>query len=308
MWRLVAMVAAFAGCYAPAIEDGVPCGGGGACPAGQACDVDRRCRIDPIGAGSADAGSDIDAPPDGDPSLDTDSDGVDDAADNCRMVGNSDQRDHDVDGVGDVCDNCPHIANPFQAAAMDTDAVGDACDPDHGRTDTLVRFEGFYTTPAGWTLPSGWAVIGGKLSGSVGNGALYAYSDTAYPDNLTVVTSATMTPGTGTPNVGVLAHMTALTGDFYRCGVVASTPGRTELAYHTAVGFTNLDQINYVSPSFADIAIRLDIAGANLTCAARAGLETANLAGMSSSATGKRVGLRVREATGAFDYLVIYSH
>ena len=43
--------------------------------------------------------------------LDSDGDGVADAADNCRFVANPDQADRDGDGKGDVCDPCPMVAD-----------------------------------------------------------------------------------------------------------------------------------------------------------------------------------------------------
>ena len=59
-------------------------------------------------------------------SLDTDSDSVPDASDNCPQTPNTDQADGDGDGVGDVCDNCPEVTNADQADG-DGDGVGDAC-------------------------------------------------------------------------------------------------------------------------------------------------------------------------------------
>jgi hypothetical protein len=305
MWRCSVLGAAvvIAGCYAPTVADGVPCGDGSSCPTGQSCDIDQRCRIDPLDAGS----SELDAPT-ADASDDIDDDGILNAADNCPAMANTDQRDHDGDSHGDVCDNCPHIANESQAATMDADLVGDACDPDQGRLDTMSRFEGFYETPAGWTMPGGWGVANGKLTATVTSGFQFAYLNSNVAADVTVVTAAGMVPGTPTPNVSVLAHVAPATSQYYRCGVVASTTGRAEITLNTGTNFTTIDQINYVTPSYSDITVRIDLTGANLTCAARAGPETANLAGSSSGAAGNRIGLRVREATGSFDYVVVFTH
>jgi hypothetical protein len=67
---------------------------------------------------------------------DPDSDGVNEAVDNCPAAdcaspeecANPDQEDSDGDGLGDVCDNCPNHPNPNQAD-FDKDGIGDACDP-----------------------------------------------------------------------------------------------------------------------------------------------------------------------------------
>ena len=59
--------------------------------------------------------------------IDSDSDTVADAADNCPDDSNPSQDDADSDAVGDVCDNCPAVANTNQDNA-DGDGFGDACD------------------------------------------------------------------------------------------------------------------------------------------------------------------------------------
>ena len=73
---------------------------------------------------------------------DDDNDTVDDDADNCPLIANSDQADADTDGEGDVCDkdddndgvlddsdNCKLIPNADQSN-HDSDGFGDACDTD----------------------------------------------------------------------------------------------------------------------------------------------------------------------------------
>ncbi|MGH9815158.1 MAG: thrombospondin type 3 repeat-containing protein, partial [Candidatus Acidiferrales bacterium] len=63
--------------------------------------------------------------------LDTDDDGVLDAADKCPATANPDQTDSDSEGVGDACDNCPTTANAGQADT-DADGIGDACEDSDG--------------------------------------------------------------------------------------------------------------------------------------------------------------------------------
>jgi len=63
-----------------------------------------------------------------DSSVDTDSDGIIDALDNCPAEPNAGQEDADSDGVGDVCDNCAATPNPAQEDT-DSDGIGNACEP-----------------------------------------------------------------------------------------------------------------------------------------------------------------------------------
>jgi hypothetical protein len=59
--------------------------------------------------------------------VDSDSDGLKNACDNCRFVANPGQTDFDNDAVGDACDNCGLTPNPDQQN-HDTDPLGDTCD------------------------------------------------------------------------------------------------------------------------------------------------------------------------------------
>ena len=93
-----------------------------------------------------DLGPTVPAPPADaiDAILDTDSDGVIDLDDNCRMIANPSQHDEDRDGVGDLCDNCPVVENNAQRDDGDGDGVGDACDPHPLEAkDCLVMFDSF---------------------------------------------------------------------------------------------------------------------------------------------------------------------
>ncbi|QKX18397.1 PHB depolymerase family esterase [Microbulbifer sp. YPW1] len=83
----------------------------------------------------------------GEPTTDTDGDGVEDALDNCPNTANANQADNDNDGIGNACDstpdgepvdtdgdgvtdsvdNCPNTANADQLD-NDGDGIGNACD------------------------------------------------------------------------------------------------------------------------------------------------------------------------------------
>ena len=145
------------------------------------------CRFDPSGLtggddvpidadpNAPDAGPDappnsidggIDAEPDAMPDLDQDDDTILDAVDNCVAIPNLDQHDEDGDTLGDVCDNCPHVGNLTQddtteeAAGVEADEIGDACDPGPDTRETIALFEPFTGIIAG--PPPGWTAIGGS--------------------------------------------------------------------------------------------------------------------------------------------------
>ena len=77
--------------------------------------------------------------------MDSDSDGIGDACDNCKNVENDNQNDVDGDGVGNACDNCRKVPNRDQKDS-DGDGTGDACEGDIQETgeneDTTAEEKG----------------------------------------------------------------------------------------------------------------------------------------------------------------------
>jgi hypothetical protein len=300
--RRTVVLLGLVGCYAPAPAEDLPCGAGRRCPSGQTCDVDEHCRSVALDAG---ADSEIDAPS---TPTDLDGDTIPNAADNCPMTGNTDQRDHDTDGAGDVCDNCPHLANPMQEAAMDTDLVGDACDPDNARADTFVYFEGFYdAAPPGWVLPNGFSVQSGKLVGIVGANGLLAYKDMAVPPDVTVIAHGAMTVQTGlSRNIGPGARATGGV-DYYKCDTLDN---RVEVVEQIGNNGNVLASQPLGNPDLRDITYTFDLTGAVLRCSVLTNNVTTTTMATDAQGLqmGDRTGLRVRNCTGTFDYIVVYSH
>ena len=66
-------------------------------------------------------------------STDNDSDGIDNAVDNCPEIANTDQLDTDMDDAGDACD-----------ADIDGDTLANANDPDPLNSESIYHFDFFY--------------------------------------------------------------------------------------------------------------------------------------------------------------------
>ena len=100
-----------------------------------------------------------DAEIDGNPTLDSDGDGVKDDTDNCRSISNPQQYNEDGDTLGDVCDPCPPYATYVIAGTTydanndpDGDGVGEGCDPVEGTTGArILLFDGFNAQMPGTT-------------------------------------------------------------------------------------------------------------------------------------------------------------
>lgn len=151
----------------------------------------------------ADPTVDAPAPPDGNPAVDTDGDGLFDDADNCIDVANPNQRDHDGDAHGDVCDRCPHLPSATDPDT-DGDGVGDACDPRPGTADMRVAWFGFDDASelAGWSGSGAWSVANGTLRQTMTNSAT-GYAPPGNRSNPFVMTRVTLDNVSGTMSFGI---------------------------------------------------------------------------------------------------------
>jgi cysteine-rich repeat protein len=112
------------------IDPGYQCDNNGVAP-----NPPSFCSIDTDSDGVIDAHDNCDdipnGPNDADNQTDTDQDGIGDACDNCIDDQNNTQVDADNDGYGDACDNClndPNGVNGDDQADADNDGYGDVCD------------------------------------------------------------------------------------------------------------------------------------------------------------------------------------
>src|SRR5687768_7779145 len=144
-------------CYSPGYRDCEITCASGSCPAGYTCEQ-GYCRAAGATASCSsvlgDAMNDgvtADALVDGNPNVDSDGDGHNDAVDNCRTKSNPMQENEDNDSFGDICDPCPPHATYLDGANVvdanldgDGDAVGNGCDPHPTAVgDRIVLFQGF---------------------------------------------------------------------------------------------------------------------------------------------------------------------
>lgn len=163
--------------------------------------------------------------------VDTDSDTIPDASDNCPTIANADQADSDSDTVGDACDpctdadadgvgdggfantacagsngpdNCPSDANPDQVDT-DADGLGNVCDPcPNDATNTCADQADLSVTKSG---PS-TATVGENItytvtvSNSGPTTATTVVAVDALPPGLAFV-SATPSQGSFNPSTGV---------------------------------------------------------------------------------------------------------
>lgn len=288
------IVAGLAGCLRagafPCSTDD-QCGPGGICePIGFCSFADAECGRR-FGSAAGELSNQCvapDAPPPDGPSPDGDAGAC------ATPVGH----DEDADGLDDGCDRCPHVPDPSQADG-DGDDVGDACDPHPGVLDQIVRFDSFATTPTDWDLPTGWMVAGDALVGTT--------ADTSVADLTIDVGADVVVVGgiemTATPaaesNAGLLINFASET-EFYKCGVHVAP--RLELVRFpgNTIGEEPLPGAEWLQ---ADVLV--ENASGNLRCRATRGVDSFETSGTDNLLSNLRVGVRIREATARFSYLVV---
>jgi hypothetical protein len=268
----------------------------------------------PAGGDGGDPG--VDARPDGPPG-DTDSDGVADGVDNCPGTQNGDQHDEDGDAVGDACDNCPHVANEGQSDAGDGDGVGDACDPNRrAGGDRLLVFDPFVASDPRWTMTQGeWQIGDDRLVSGASGTQIFATSERF--GRVLVSTSLTFitVPVAGEAGPYLALDSTVPAMPFgYVCQAhyapVSSTTGsgRLQINKFLAVGgaelLTDVDAGTLTLDSPSRISFALGDDGQN--CVLTAGAGDVPVAGDDDQYAMGGVGLRVRDAVVAFDYIAVY--
>lgn len=255
--------------------------------------------------------------PDGNPSRDTDGDGIHDDADNCPAVANPDQANEDGDRFGDACDPCPVVANDAPSDP-DGDGVADECDP-HPQTagDEIVLFEGFaHGVPSGWSAtPSSWSDAGGgwvRATAPVGKTAYLAppIAPTSHETIATAVVLETLS-GDNDNDAGVVLPYRSDTDvgvscELYQPGAMGTGVRRVSLFDYVLVKELGAGTLPWTTNEA--YVMTLTRTGASYVCGAAAATggasATATGSTMSSVQSGK-LALRAYAATARFAWVLV---
>lgn len=284
---------------------------------GDAAAVDAST-ADAVTDALTDAPAEVDAGDD-----DPDGDGVRGAADNCPTIANLRQHDEDADGRGDPCDPCPLAAG---VADIDGDGVGDACDRNPDRFDCIAWFDSFTIDSRGrytfgpdgrfgsWTIASGQlrqedpqadrALIltpGGLAEPTVlTQGVFGAFNASGTEVGLGVWAPASALPTAAEFPTGCLGGAQQGPNGNATATITASTATLQQLASATLGARMNSD---------ASFALAVESAGEKRASVTLGGATTASPgAGVSAQCgPGDRAGLRTRNLSARFDYLLVTS-
>jgi hypothetical protein len=219
--------------------------------------------------------------------------------------------DEDADGIVDNCDNCPGVANAEQADTTEAspDGVGNACDPRPTAADRITFFEGFATTPAGWTIDDKSTIANDRLTTAATQGYAEAHAPKTSTDGVvetryTITALANVYPYAG---VEVLAEVDTTGVQGYRCMTTQNGgTGTRGVALQTFVDPYDISYGDVGGPRFVvgDSGVLRFIYGGPLSCSQSSPADTTS-APEPQARTGV-VGLGTQYISAAFHYLVVY--
>ncbi|MEZ4366222.1 MAG: thrombospondin type 3 repeat-containing protein [Kofleriaceae bacterium] len=246
---------------------------------------------------------------------DRDGDGIHDDDDRCPETADPDQHDEDGDGVGDACDGCPHVPDALGGDA-DGDGVGDACDPRPTEAgDAIALFWPMTgaTLPPGWVGDTGSATVGGDRLTLAADGAAQVLATAAsWTPPLTIVTRYRVEVLSGSNHTISIVDAVDLgpptvaqkCGQSLAAGSLDNELGRVSGGTTVeAVGDPYPDGLMLAVPYVTTLAHDPD--GARCVTTVVGGIASAPAMRQPAYGDAGALGLRVRGATVAFDYLVV---
>jgi len=263
-----------------------------------------------------DSGSTVD----GDPTLDSDGDRINDADDNCPLAMNLDQADEDGDATGDACDLCPVVSSTLLPGADDDpdgDRIGAACDPrPSAATETMLLFEPFngsqvptMTTTYGLPL---WSVSQGQLVANLTDPNQYttlawtlAFSPTMRSYAMLTSVAVTGPFATGTSQVegaGIVGGVDG-NGGALGCSVGVFNQEPSLIAVNVTAGSDTSIANQTISLSTDPVDLALFRSPNQLQCTTPA----ANIPGVPAPASQNTnsVGIHARGTTASFRFLYV---
>jgi len=240
--------------------------------------------------------------------FDIDNDGVPNALDNCPTVPNTDQGNEDGDRFGDACDPCPPIADDAPSDS-DQDGVADACDPHPAVPgDLIVLFEGFHGgLPGGWATTGTWAQAGDDIETS-GSGIETLITPIPTAVNQTISARFTViSTGGGIKAAAVADSFDPTTDVGITCGPGqgTGTPSTPTLAIVDLATMTQVAYTDYVFTAGTEYMLSLERADTTYTCTATQPSAATVTDSPSRSGLSTGVGIRTRNASVRFQWLLI---
>lgn len=284
------------GCGATSEGSGEPCSATQACGSSEVCDFTA-----PDGAVCIAREGDLDG------------DGLTNDKDFCNHVAGGDS-DEDGDKIGDECDACP-ISPPPAVSDPDGDAVDAPCDPDP-RTpgDKIVLWNGFNAgLPNDWLREPNagtWQVTGGELVMTPTSTSAIEQATAPLPQfsrSMTVLSSFRFTAiaaGAMQADAGVVALARLPLGDtLSRCGSSRNVNGdEVKIEFGATVNTKPTQSLFELNSRYRVVQQN---EGATTNCALVGGTPPAALQINNNGDLLTRAGLFARNATVAFQYLLV---
>lgn len=230
----------------------------------------------------------------------------------CPIAANHDE---DTDGIDDACDNCPHIPNPQQENG-DGDGVGDACDPAPAEArEHIVQFDAFSTSLGGWMLDP-TSVAATLQNDSLLSDPRFApvkvyQAGVLTADRVEIGGHLGASEPTHQHQVSIFARPNQASSDVYFCelsSIVPHTSGYFALTYSLDVSsgmYSFVEQTGAALPlEHADFRLSLDQRGTQATCLTQWNTAAPTVGGTLPAISSGSYGFAAQGAVIAIEWIV----